>query len=82
MIFREFRHGFTVAEMMIVIVILGIIFASMNYLSPGPKISRTKSERIATAVQDSIKSAQRDIITGKSPSFDAPIVKKTVTISV
>ena len=62
MILHKSQHGFTLVEIMIVLVILGIVFAGMNYLSPGPRISRTNSERIATAVQDSIKSAQRDIL--------------------
>ncbi len=82
MILLKSRHGFTLMEIMIVIAIIGIIFGSMNYLSPGPRISRTKSERIATAVQDSIKSAQRDILTGRAPSSSIPVVKKIVTISV
>jgi len=76
MIFLKSRHGFTVLEMMVVLIIIGIIFGAMNYLSPGPKISRTKSDRIATALQDSIKSAQRDILTGRAPSANTPIVKK------
>jgi len=82
MIFLKSRHGFTLVEIMLVIIILGIIFGAMNYLSPGPRISRTKSERIATTVQDSIKSAQRDTLMGKSPASDILVIKKIVTISV
>lgn len=80
------KYWYTLAEIMIVIVIIGIIFGSMNFFSAGPRISRANSERIATVVHDSIKSAQRDMLIGRSETggltLSAPIVKRVVSMSV
>jgi len=80
------RHWYTLAEIMIVIVIIGIIFGSMNFFSASPRVFRANSERIATAVHDSIKSAQRDILIGRSETggvnLSTPIVKRVVSMSV
>lgn len=86
MFLKNFRikKGFTLVELMIVIAILGLLYAAMSSFNANSSISQQKVDNFARTVSDMIRDTQQDMLLGKiNPNLTDVqsrdiVIKKTV----
>lgn len=75
------KRGFTIVELMIVLVILGILFVSISNLFARASIDQKQAENFANFVNDTIRDTRQNVVIGKNDRTLTGTTDRTVEIS-
>ena len=59
------KKGFTLFEIIIVLVLIGLFFVMTSYMTRDPRINQTRTERLVNTVYDQIRTARNNMIIGR-----------------
>lgn len=71
------KKGFTLFEIIIVLVLIGLFFVMTSYMTRDPRINQTRTERLVNTVYDQIRTARNNMIIGRWVASGAILVVTT-----
>ncbi|MBC7498653.1 prepilin-type N-terminal cleavage/methylation domain-containing protein [Candidatus Gracilibacteria bacterium] len=71
------KKGFTLFEIIIVLVLIGLFFVMTSYMTRDPRINQTRTERLVNTVYDQIRTARNNMIIGRGVASGAILVVTT-----
>lgn len=75
---KMYKYGFTIIELMIVIAMIGIFVAATNTFNWKPQTDIEKANRMKYAISDKFRDENLKIFTGHMPNGDGRISTRTV----
>ncbi|MBC7503392.1 prepilin-type N-terminal cleavage/methylation domain-containing protein [Candidatus Gracilibacteria bacterium] len=78
------KKGFTLVELMLVVVLIGIFFTMTSYMTNNTRVYQTKAERFANDIYDTIRSARNNMIIGRGVLSGTTMVvtnERTITVT-
>lgn len=59
------KKGFTLAELMIVVALIGIFFTATSYLNRDVRVYQSRAERLTNYIYDTVRSARNNMLIGR-----------------
>jgi prepilin-type N-terminal cleavage/methylation domain-containing protein len=62
---NNFKKGFTLVELLVVIALIGLSLVATTYLSKDSRIYQVNAERLANNIYDTMRQARNNMIIGR-----------------